>query len=77
LNDWTTTKQGNPRLLRGINEICQRFGWGKTFFNDLVKLGLPVRQIGKKGIWTAHEDNIEEFMKEITKAGMGNNGQES
>jgi hypothetical protein len=55
------------KMLRGIEEICQRFGWTKSFLRRLIEIGLPVRKVGQ--IWVAHEDNIDDFLKAFTSRG--------
>ena len=52
------------KSLFGREAICRRLGIGKVTFYELVRLGLPVRKIG--GIWVAHAENVEDFIKKYT-----------
>lgn len=56
--------KNNP-LLQGIKSIGDRFNLNREQFYMFIKLGLPVRKIN--GRWYGHENNIDDFLRVITK----------
>ena len=58
---------GKTGALVGKERICEHIGVGPRMFYELVRLGLPVKKIGRA--WLAHRNNIERFIEDYT----GNN----
>jgi len=52
-------------LMQGVKAICDRFKINEKQFYMFAKLGMPVRKIN--GRWYGHEENIDNFLKFITK----------
>ena len=54
----------SPKILRGIEQICEYGKFSRTLFPEFIRLGLPARM--HRGIWWAHADHVDEFMKRFT-----------
>jgi hypothetical protein len=55
------------KLLMGVGEIQQAFGWSRDQFVVFMILGLPARKIN--GRWYACFDNIDEFLRALLVRG--------
>lgn len=53
------------KILISRDAICRHLGVGKKVFYDLVKSGLPARQLDS-GRWVAHIDVIDGWFMEFT-----------
>lgn len=52
-----------PKYLIGRENICKHFGFGKEFFYEMVKLGMPHTKIGSRYfIWV---ENVEKWLEKI------------
>ena len=53
------------KILISRDAICRHLGIGKKEFYDLVKTGMPARQLSS-GRWVAHSDVIDGWFVDFT-----------
>ena len=52
-------------FLIGVNKICKYFDFGRDFFFELVKLGMPYKKISNR--YVVNIKKVEEFIEKQMK----------
>ena len=55
----------SDKILTSFEEIRQFMGVSDYVLQHFIRMGLPILQINRR--WYAHTDNLEEFVKAISR----------